>query len=154
MHTSVRAFAKRICFFARLSAHSRYRAPNRRRVLNRRRHKNRSFANPTVVHSARCISLRKPCFSVAFLAEIHGFWYRIVTSSCLAFQPQNTKARSHFPAYFACFLEMTLLLSVDGIISGGQGPIVIVIAIVKSTIALLPYRKIAKLLFSIRNCVR
>ena len=36
VHTSVRAFAKRVVL-ARLSAHSRYRAPNRRRLLNRGR---------------------------------------------------------------------------------------------------------------------
>jgi len=49
---------------------------------------------------------------------------------------------------------MTLLLSVDGIISGGQGPIVIVIAIVESTTALLPDRRHAKPLFLIRKYVR
>ena len=100
--------------------------------------------------SSSGISTRKPCFCVAFLAEIHGFGYRrmqVVMSSCQAFPPQNTNARAHFLAHLACFLKMTLLFSVGGIISGGQGPIVIVIAIVESTIALLPYRKLAKPLF-------
>jgi len=41
-----------------------------------------------------------------------------------------------------------------GIISGGQGPIVIVIAIVESTTALLPDRRHAKPLFLIRKYVR